>query len=81
MIYQILYFRYFPILHPALEVLVGEGLPGGDSVGGVADVDVGEGHAVEGVGLYHGIDCHVLEDEFLALGEWVVEAVESDDVA
>ena len=69
------------VLHPALEVLVGEGLPGGDSVGGVADVDVGEGHAVEGVGLYHGIDCHVLEYEFLALGEWVVEAVEPDDVA
>ena len=69
------------VLHPALEVLVGEGLPGGDGVGGVADVDVGERHAVEGVGLYHGIDCHVLEYEFLALGEWVVEAVESDDVA
>lgn len=39
------------------------------------------GHAVEGGGFYHGVVCHVGEDEFLSTLERLWERVFADDIA
>ena len=46
----------------------------------MAQDDGRQGHAVEGVGLDHGVQRHVLQDDLAALCQGVVEGVVPDDV-
>ena len=54
------------LLEAGLEVGVGEGFDQ-RIVGALLEVDCGQGHAVEGVVLNHGVDGHILKYEGLAL--------------
>ena len=57
-----------------LEVCVAEGFDKG-VVRALFQIDCGQGHAVEGVVLDHGVDGHILEYEGLALFERGIKAV------
>ena len=64
-----------------LKVVVAEAAHEGGAGVGAAAIDGGQGHAVEGVGFNHGVEGHVVEDEFVAHGQRLVEGVVADDVA
>ena len=66
---------------PHLEVFVAELADGLPAAVFVAGDDGGQGHAVEGVVLDHGVDGHVTEDDAVADGEGLVEGVGADGVA
>ena len=65
---------------PHLEVFVAELADGLPAAIFVAGDDGGQGHAVEGVVLDHGVDGHVTEDDAVADGEGLVEGVGADGV-
>lgn len=66
---------------PHLEVFVAELADGLPAAVFVAGDDGGQGHAVEGVVLDHGVDGHVTKDDAVADGEGLVEGVGADGVA
>ena len=66
---------------PHLEVFVAELADGLPAAVLVAGDDGGQGHAVEGVVLDHGVDGHVAKDDAVADGERLVEEVCADRVA
>ena len=66
---------------PHLEVLVAELADGLPAAIAVAGDDGGQGHAVEGVVLDHGVDGHIAKDDAVADGEGLFEGVGADRVA
>lgn len=66
---------------PHLEVFVAELADGLPAAVFVAGDDGGQGHAVEGVVLDHGVDGHVTKDDAVADGEGLVEGIGADGVA
>ena len=70
-----------PGSEPHLEVFVAELADGLPTAVFVAGDDGGQGHAVEGVVLDHGVDGHVAEDDAVADGEGIVEGIGADGVA
>ena len=70
-----------PDSEPHLEVFVSELADDLPTAVFVAGDDGGQGHAVEGVVLDHGVDGHVAEDDAVADGEGIVEGIGADGVA
>lgn len=68
-------------LQPSLEILVAKFSHELIACLGTAAIDGWQWHAVECVGLDHGVESHVVENEFVAAGQRLVEAVVADDVA
>lgn len=68
-------------LQPSLEILVAKFSHELIACLGTAAIDGWQRHAVEGVGLDHGVEGHVVKNERIADGEWFVEGIISNDVA
>lgn len=68
-------------LQPSLEILVAKFSHELVACLGTAAIDGWQWHAVEGIGLDHGVEGHVVKNERIADGEWLVEGIISNDVA
>lgn len=66
-------------LNTFFEVFVVEPFPWGQ-LARIADVDSWYGHSVECVGLHHGIDGHIAENDFIAFVYRLVKTIGADDV-
>ena len=67
-------------LQPSLEILVAKFSHELVACLGTDAIDGWQWHAVEGIGLDHGVEGHVVKNERIADGEWFVEGIISDDV-
>lgn len=67
-------------LQPSLEILVAKFSHELIACLSAAAIDGWQGHTIEGVGLDHGVESHVVKNERIADGEWFVEGIISDDV-
>ena len=67
-------------LQPSLEILVAKFSHELVACLGTAAIDGWQWHAVEGIGLDHGVEGHVVKNERIADDEWFVEGIISDDV-